>query len=273
MHARVGLLRQASEPRRPLTAPSRCPAPICSLALKVADWAKVKALGGQVEVFRDTIHDEDQLVKRLEGLCVCLILCLSQPVARIPGLARRRRRACPKCPDCPVGLTYDVPARPSSDIIATMRERTPFRSTLIARLPQLKLLTTTGTRNLGLDVPALNAKGVPVLTAPAGYGGFSTTEHTWALILGAMKGIARDHAAVQAGAGRDGKPWQTTTNSAIKWVAFHPSGVETCRLLTETCCSPAGERRSASSALVDSARRSCPSRARCRSSSSRGRRT
>jgi hypothetical protein len=42
------------------------------LASKRADWSKVKALGGQVEVFQDTLHDEDALVERLKP-------CESQP--------------------------------------------------------------------------------------------------------------------------------------------------------------------------------------------------
>lgn len=98
-----------------------------------------------------------------------------------------------------------------------MRERSPFRPSLISRLPNLKMLTTTGTRNRGLDVAALNQRGIPVLTAPGREGaGTGTTEHTWALILAALKGVVRDHTAVQAGAGRDGKSWQTETSFSIE---------------------------------------------------------
>jgi hypothetical protein len=37
------------------------------------------------------------------------------------------------------------------EIIVGMRERTPFPATLIRRLPKLKLLITTGMRNLSFD--------------------------------------------------------------------------------------------------------------------------
>lgn len=103
------------------------------------------------------------------------------------------------------------------DIICTMRERTPFTKSLIDRLPNLRFVTTTAVRNRGLDLTAFTERKIPVVTAPGGVGVASgTTEHTWALILGALKGLARDHTAVMAGAGREkDKPWQTATNPAI----------------------------------------------------------
>ncbi|KEY84088.1 D isomer specific 2 hydroxyacid dehydrogenase, partial [Aspergillus fumigatus] len=48
------------------------------------------------------------------------------------------------------------------DAILAMRERTPFNAATIAALPNLKLLLTTGNRNLSLDLPALTARGIPV---------------------------------------------------------------------------------------------------------------
>src|SRR5204863_7945841 len=46
------------------------------------------------------------------------------------------------------------------NVIVAMRERTPFPATLIARLPSLKLLVTTGRRNAAIDVQAAAARGV-----------------------------------------------------------------------------------------------------------------
>ncbi|MCZ8146810.1 MAG: D-2-hydroxyacid dehydrogenase family protein, partial [Roseomonas sp.] len=43
------------------------------------------------------------------------------------------------------------------DAILGMRERTPFPAGLIERLPNLKLLITTGERNRGFDVAAAKA--------------------------------------------------------------------------------------------------------------------
>lgn len=38
------------------------------------------------------------------------------------------------------------------DIICTMRERTKFTQSLLSRLPNLRLITTTGMGNRGLDI-------------------------------------------------------------------------------------------------------------------------
>jgi phosphoglycerate dehydrogenase-like enzyme len=40
------------------------------------------------------------------------------------------------------------------DIVAVMRERTPFPRSLLERLPKLKLLVTTGMRHASIDVAA-----------------------------------------------------------------------------------------------------------------------
>jgi len=48
------------------------------------------------------------------------------------------------------------------EIIVGMRERTPFPATLIRRLPKLKLLITTGMRNLSFDIGAAHSRGVMV---------------------------------------------------------------------------------------------------------------
>ncbi|RME99507.1 MAG: D-2-hydroxyacid dehydrogenase family protein, partial [Alphaproteobacteria bacterium] len=48
------------------------------------------------------------------------------------------------------------------DILVIMRERTPFPASLLAKLPNLKLLVTTGMRNLAVDMDAARARGVVV---------------------------------------------------------------------------------------------------------------
>jgi phosphoglycerate dehydrogenase-like enzyme len=73
------------------------------------------------------------------------------------------------------------------DILVAMRERTPFPASLFPRLPKLRLLVTTGMRNLAIDMEAARASGVPVCgTALLPYAAF---EHAWALILGLAKRI------------------------------------------------------------------------------------
>jgi len=88
-----------------------------------------------------------------------------------------------------------------SGIVAAMRERTPFPRSLVERLPQLKLLVTTGMRNASFDMQALRDHGVVVCGTEGG--GLDTAELTWGLILGAARRIAEDHRSM-----RDGL-WQT----------------------------------------------------------------
>ncbi|KAK1752587.1 hypothetical protein QBC47DRAFT_416235 [Echria macrotheca] len=102
------------------------------------------------------------------------------------------------------------------EIISTMRERTPFPASLISRLPNLKLLLTTSTRNLSLDLAALAERNIPVAGAvdkahPAsGAGSVSTTEHCVALILGAARNLAGDDLSVKTGG------WQTVPAVSLR---------------------------------------------------------
>ena len=88
-----------------------------------------------------------------------------------------------------------------SEIVAGMRERTPFPKSLIDRLPKLKLLITTGMRNASFDLAAARARGVTV--CGTGGGNEDTAELAWGLILGAMRRIAEDHQTMREGG------WQT----------------------------------------------------------------
>jgi phosphoglycerate dehydrogenase-like enzyme len=94
------------------------------------------------------------------------------------------------------------------DIIVIMRERTPFRASLLARLPRLKLLVTTGMRNASVDLAAAAAQGVVVCGTP-GHSD-STVELTWALLLGLARNIVQEHNAVRANG-----PWQSTVGADL----------------------------------------------------------
>ncbi len=83
------------------------------------------------------------------------------------------------------------------EIVVAMRERTPFPASLLARLPTLRLLVTTGMRNLAIDMQAAAARGVRVCgTALLPYAAF---EHAWALILALAKHIPREDRAMREG--------------------------------------------------------------------------
>jgi phosphoglycerate dehydrogenase-like enzyme len=89
------------------------------------------------------------------------------------------------------------------DIVVIMRERTPFRAMLFARLPQLKLLITSGMRNASIDLAAAEAHGVDVCGTNSS--SEPPTELTWALILGLARNIVPENHAL-----RNNGPWQST---------------------------------------------------------------
>src|SRR3982751_1132821 len=88
------------------------------------------------------------------------------------------------------------------DVIIAMRERTPFPRGLLERLPNLKLLVTTGAANKSIDVAAAQERGVIVCGTGAHPPG--TAELTWALILAGARHIPQEDASVRAGG------WQQT---------------------------------------------------------------
>jgi phosphoglycerate dehydrogenase-like enzyme len=95
-----------------------------------------------------------------------------------------------------------------AEIVVVMRERTPIRASLLARLPALRLLVTTGMRNVALDVAAARERNVTVCGTASRVE--PPTELTWALILGLTKQLVTESTALRAG-GR----WQSTVGSDL----------------------------------------------------------
>lgn len=83
------------------------------------------------------------------------------------------------------------------DIVGVMRERTAFPAALIERLPNLKLIVTTGARNASIDVKAAAAKGI-VVCGTEGQN-HPTPELTWALILALARKIPAADQAMRGG--------------------------------------------------------------------------
>src|SRR5256885_16505170 len=67
------------------------------------------------------------------------------------------------------------------EILCIMRERTPMTAALIERLPNLKLIASTGAGNAAIDLEAARRRHIDVLHT--GYFSTPTIEFTWALIL------------------------------------------------------------------------------------------
>jgi lactate dehydrogenase-like 2-hydroxyacid dehydrogenase len=102
----------------------------------------------------------------------------------------------------------------------TMRERTPITGDLVSKLPNLKLLLTTGNRNASLDVRACRARGVPVAgTVAEKSSPDSTTQHCVALILGLARNLAHDDRVMKAGG------WATQFNTGLSGRVFGTVGL------------------------------------------------
>ncbi|MBS7812596.1 D-2-hydroxyacid dehydrogenase family protein [Roseococcus pinisoli] len=130
------------------------------VTLGLGPWDRLPGL--EKTVFRDTITDQDALVRRL--------------------------------------LPFDG--------ILAMRERTPFTRALLERLPNLKLLLTTGERNRGIDAAACAERGV-TFCGTSSFGS-PTVEITWGLILSLARQLPSETASLRAGS------WQIGLGSTLE---------------------------------------------------------
>lgn len=88
------------------------------------------------------------------------------------------------------------------EIAVAMRERTPFTRALMARLPKLKLLISTGRRNPSIDLRGAEELGIAVCGTDSLR--HPTAELTWALILALVRHLPHEDANMRAGG-----HWQT----------------------------------------------------------------
>src|SRR5258705_5050548 len=96
-----------------------------------------------------------------------------------------------------------VKALQGFQIICAMRERTAFPRAVIEKLPDLKLLITTGMRNALIDMAAAKERGVAVCGTPAV--GNPTSGIAIGLMLELTRRIGYENARMKAGV-----PWQST---------------------------------------------------------------
>jgi phosphoglycerate dehydrogenase-like enzyme len=83
------------------------------------------------------------------------------------------------------------------DAIVCMRERTPITAGIISKLPDLRMIITTGARNASIDGKAARARGIDVCAALGA--GAPAAELAWALVMGLMKNIASDDKSMRDG--------------------------------------------------------------------------
>ncbi len=88
------------------------------------------------------------------------------------------------------------------DIIGIMRERTPFPRAMFERLPNLRLLVSTGKRNAAIDLAA--AKDHKVVVSATGGAGRATADLAFALMLGLSRHLVEEVQNMRGGR------WQST---------------------------------------------------------------
>lgn len=93
------------------------------------------------------------------------------------------------------------------EAVVAMRERTPLPRTVLERLPQLKLVVTTGMRNASIDLAAARDLGITVSGTPGS--GAATIEIAWGLILSLTRNIPREDRALREGS------WQQTIGTDL----------------------------------------------------------
>jgi phosphoglycerate dehydrogenase-like enzyme len=92
------------------------------------------------------------------------------------------------------------------EVICAMRERTPLPAVLLERLPNLKLIVSTGHRNASIDVAAAKGRGVTVCGTDSS--AFATSELALTLLLALSRRLLPQALSVreggwQVGLGRD----------------------------------------------------------------------
>jgi len=105
-----------------------------------------------------------------------------------------------------------------ASVVVVMRERTPLTESILARLPELELIVTTGSRNASLDLAACRVRGITVCgtaSRPA-----PPAELTWALVLGLLRGVPQEASAM-----REGGPWQSTVGRDLAGSTFGVIGL------------------------------------------------
>ena len=94
------------------------------------------------------------------------------------------------------------------EVLFIMRERTPITKTLIAALPKLKYIMTSGMRNNAVDLEA--AKKNKIIVCGTEINPNPAAEITWALILGLFRNIKQEIDNMFQGY------WQTTIGLELK---------------------------------------------------------
>ncbi|CRL44361.1 glycerate dehydrogenase [Sodalis glossinidius str. 'morsitans'] len=94
-------------------------------------------------------------------------------------------------------------------IIVVMSERTPITASLMGRLPALRMVVTSGMRNVAIDLDAARAHNIIVCGTASDAA--PPMELTWALILGLARHLVPENQAL-----RHSDPWQQILGMTLK---------------------------------------------------------
>ena len=94
------------------------------------------------------------------------------------------------------------------DVLCLMRERTPLPKELINKLPNLKLVITSGMWNASIDTDALKERNIVYCGTDTKI--HSTAELAWALIMNSWRGLQTEIENMKNG------NWQTTVGRGLK---------------------------------------------------------
>ena len=94
------------------------------------------------------------------------------------------------------------------DVLCLMRERTPLPEELIYKLPNLKLVITSGMWNASIDIEACKAKNI--ICCGTDTKNHSTAELAWALIMNSWRGLQVEIENMKNG------NWQTSVGRGLK---------------------------------------------------------
>ena len=94
------------------------------------------------------------------------------------------------------------------EVLCLMRERTPLPEELISKLPNLKLVITSGMWNASIDLEALKKRNIVCCGTDTEI--HSTAELAWALIMVGWRGLQTEFQNMKDGS------WQTTVGRGLK---------------------------------------------------------
>jgi len=94
------------------------------------------------------------------------------------------------------------------EVICVMRERTPLPREILARLPKLRLIASTGPQNSSIDSSAADEYHIEVMHTR--YEPSPAIELTWALILASARDLVIETASVRSGG------WQRSVGDGIR---------------------------------------------------------